>query len=99
MPPFIWKKTNLIHFTGVNAYTEDELDFSENELELLSEESLIETYGLLGKIQCKLCVEVMRPVVKAIRKDSAKVNSTSLQSFDFHNQISHHPTCVYSVKL
>lgn len=66
----------LVHFhrIGVSASIEDDQNFSENELEFYDEDSLIETYGLLGKIQCKLCVEVMRPVAKAVRKDSAKVN-------------------------
>lgn len=70
------KNLTLVHRIGVSAsiVVQDDQNFSENEIEFFNKNLSIGTYGFLGKIQCKLCVEVMRPVARAIRKDSAKVN-------------------------
>lgn len=35
---------------------------------------LIETFGVLGKIQCKLCKEAMKLVEKEVNSHSSKVN-------------------------
>ncbi|XP_055301843.1 saposin-C-like [Sitodiplosis mosellana] len=37
-----------------------------------AEMELIMTFGILGKVQCKLCTEAMRPVAKELHKNSSK---------------------------
>lgn len=59
--------------TGINASIEDTNYLNENNFEFFDEELFEEPYGLLGKLECKLCTEAMRPIAKQIRKDSAKV--------------------------
>lgn len=73
--PFTKNISLAYYIIGDSASIENDQNLSENELEFLDDELFVKTYGLLDKLQCKLCTEVMRPVVKALKKDSAKVVS------------------------
>lgn len=52
-------------FTGTYASSY----LSEEEVDIFPE-----TYGILGKLECKLCKEAMKIVEKEVNKNSAKVN-------------------------
>lgn len=70
----------IVYFTGssisisVDKSNENvrSIDLTNVELEFPDDET-IQAFGLLGKVQCKLCKEAMGPVVKELDKHSSKV--------------------------
>ena len=61
----------------------DEIEL-QNENSKISNDGVIAAYSLLGKVQCKLCTEAMRPVVKELNKHSSKVNMTYMSYINIY---------------
>lgn len=75
-----------MHFFAIGANAQNpELFSSEDVMEL---EEVVEQFGILDKIKCKLCEKAMEQIVKEINKNSSKVgiwnSPRPLSAFSIH---------------